>query len=97
VVESKIVPNQNSCLDIFKIIVGINEPTKELVNKELKIIKWYQANAKNTKCLLKWWGKHEPLFSVVIFFTNRILGIVRFQIETKHIFSLVGIFQYYKL
>jgi hypothetical protein len=26
---------------------------------------------------LKWWEKHESLFSIVIFLTNRILGIVK--------------------
>ncbi len=76
-VESKIVANQDSCLYIFKIIVGTNEPTKELVNRELKMFKWYQVDTKNTKCLLKWWEKHESLFSIVIFLTNRILGIVK--------------------
>ncbi len=96
VVESKIVAYQDSYLDIFKIIVETNEPTKELVNRALEMFKWYQVDAKNLKCLLKWWEKHESLFSIVIFFTNRILGIVRFQIETKKIFSLFGIFQHYK-
>jgi hypothetical protein len=67
-----------------------------LVNRALEMFKWYQVDAKNLKCLLKWWEKHESLFSIVIFFTNRILGIVRFQIETKKIFSLFGIFQHYK-
>jgi hypothetical protein len=39
VVESKIVAYQDSYLDIFKIIVGTDEPTKELVNRALKMFK----------------------------------------------------------
>jgi len=47
---------------------------------------------KNIKCLFQWWGKHETMFLIIGFLVRQILGIVRSQIETKLIFSLVGIF-----
>jgi hypothetical protein len=54
--------DENSCLGIIKMIVQTSEPTKELVNKEALMFQRYQIDAKDIKCLLEWWGKHESLF-----------------------------------
>ncbi len=78
-------------LDIFDMIASISEPTTELVNKELLIFKRYQVDVKDIKCPLQWWEKHEIIFLTINFCARQILGIVGFQIETKKIFSLVGI------
>jgi hypothetical protein len=40
---------------------------------------------------LQWWEKHEAMFPTIGFLVHQILKIVGFQIETKRIFSLVGI------
>jgi hypothetical protein len=69
----------------------MNEPTMELVNKELLIFKRYQVDVKNIKCPLQWWEKYENMFHVVGFCAKQILGIIGFQIEKERIFSLVGI------
>jgi len=42
-----------------------NEPTKELVNKELFIFKQYQVDVKEIKCPLQRWKKHESMFPIV--------------------------------
>jgi hypothetical protein len=47
--------------------VGTNEPTKEVVNKELLMFKRLQMDVKNIKCSLKWWAKHEFLFPTMPF------------------------------
>ncbi len=47
---------------------------------------------KEIKCPPQWWQKHESMFPTVGFLAQQILGIVGSQIETKRIFSLVGIF-----
>jgi hypothetical protein len=39
-------------LDIFEIIISINEPTMELVNRDLLIFKCYQLDVKDIKCPL---------------------------------------------
>jgi hypothetical protein len=51
----------------------------------------FQVDVKDIKCLLEWWVKHKSLFPIVVFLARQILGIVVSQIETKRIFSLVGI------
>jgi hypothetical protein len=50
------------------------------------------VDVKQIKCPLKWWVKHKFLFPIVAFLAPQILGIVGSKIETKIIFSLVGIF-----
>jgi hypothetical protein len=40
---------------------------------------------------LVWWHKYEGRFSNVAFLTKQILGISRSQIETKGVFSLIGV------
>jgi hypothetical protein len=38
-------------VDIFKMIIGIGEPTKELVNRELQMFWKYQIDAKTLSVL----------------------------------------------
>jgi len=45
------VENEKS-LDIFEIIISINEPTMELVNRDLLIFKCYQLDVKDITCPL---------------------------------------------
>jgi hypothetical protein len=49
------------------------------------------VDPKDIKCPLQWWGKHATMFPSVGFLAHQSLGIVGLQIETKRIFSLVGI------
>jgi len=63
-------------LDIFELITSINEPVKEHVKKELLILKRYQLDVKDIKCLLHCWQKHEAMFLIVGFLVRHILKIV---------------------
>jgi hypothetical protein len=47
--------------------------------------------SKTSKCPLQWWKKHESMFPTFCLCLRQILGIVGSQIETKRMFSLVGI------
>jgi hypothetical protein len=47
--------NQDRSLDIFEQITSINEPTKELVKRELLIFRRYRLDVKDIKCPLQWW------------------------------------------
>jgi hypothetical protein len=85
------IGDEDSSLDIFQQIPSTNDPSKELVTKVLLIFRHYQMDLKDIKCLLQWWGKHEAMFFIVGFLPCQILSIVGSQIETKRIFSLVGI------
>jgi hypothetical protein len=69
--------------------IGTNEPTKEVVNKELLMFRRFQVDVKDIKCPLERWAKHESLFPIMAFLIHQILGIIGFQIETKITFSLV--------
>jgi hypothetical protein len=64
---------------------------KELVTKELFILKRYQVDPKEIKCLLQCCGKHEAMFPIVGYLARQILSIVRSQINIKRFFSLRGI------
>jgi len=64
---------------------------KELVNQELLIFPKYQMDAKNIKCPLEWWRKHEAMVPTIDFLAQQILGIIGFQIEIERVFSLVSI------
>jgi hypothetical protein len=55
---------------------GTNEPTIELVKKELLIFRCYQVNIKDIKCPLQLWEKHENMFFTIDFCARKILGIV---------------------
>jgi hypothetical protein len=72
--------------------IGTNEPTKEVVNKELLMFKRFQVDVKDIKCPLKWWAKHESLFPIVAF-ACQIFGIIGYQIETKRIFHWLEFLQ----
>ncbi len=78
-------------LDIFEMTTYTSEPRTKLVNKELLIFKHYQVNVKDIKCPLQLWEKHHNMFPTIGFCARQILEIVGSQIETKRIFSLVGI------
>jgi len=65
VVDQRVEEDKN--LDNFEMTISTNEPTTELVNKELLIFKHIQMNIKNIKCALQWWGKHENMFPIVGF------------------------------
>jgi hypothetical protein len=78
-------------LDIFEQTTSISELAEELVKRELLVFKRYQLDVKDIKCPLQWWQKHEAMFLIVGFLAPHILGVVGSQIETKRIFSLVGI------
>jgi hypothetical protein len=47
--------------------------------------------SKTSNCPLQWSEKHESMFPTFCLCVREILGIVGSQIETKRIFSLVGI------
>jgi hypothetical protein len=83
--------DEKSSLNIFEMFVKTNEPTKELMNKELYMFGRFQMDVKDIKCPLEWWGKHEYLFSIVAFLAHHVLGIVDFQTKTENFFSLIGI------
>jgi len=80
--------HDKSSLDIFEMSTRTNERTKEVVNKELRMFKRFQADVKNIKCPLEWWAKHGSLFPTVTFLTCQIFGIVGYQIKIKIFFSL---------
>jgi hypothetical protein len=66
--------DEDSNLDILKMIARTSGPTKEL-----QMFKRYQVDA----CFLEWWGKHESLFLIDVFLACKILNIMRSQIETE--------------
>ncbi len=45
--------DEQSNLDIFEMYAKTNEPTKEVVNKELLMFKRFQMDVKDIKCFLK--------------------------------------------
>jgi hypothetical protein len=55
-------------LDIFQMIIKSNEPTKELVKRELLIFWSFQVDVKEIKCPFQWWEKNETMFPIVGFF-----------------------------
>jgi len=57
----------------------------------LLVFQCYQVDVNKIKHPLQWWEKHEAMFPTIGFLVHQILKIVGFQIETKRIFSLVGI------
>jgi hypothetical protein len=58
-IESSFVnkSNEDNSLDIFEMVIGTNELTKECVKKKLIIFHRFQVDAKNIKCPLEWWKK----------------------------------------
>jgi phage terminase large subunit len=80
--------HEKSSLDIFETSIRMNEPTKEVVNKELQMFKKFQVDVKDIKCPLEWWVNHRSLFPTITFLTCQIFGIVGYQIKIKNFFSL---------
>jgi hypothetical protein len=76
------IGDEDFSLDIFQLTTSTNEPSKELVTKELVIFKRYKVNPKDIKCPLQWWGKHKAMFPTIDFLACQILGIVGSQIKT---------------
>jgi len=89
VVEQRVEKDRS--LDIFEMTSSTSELATELVNKELLIFRHYQVDVKDIKCPLQWREKHESMFPTFGFCARKILGIIESQIETKKIFSLIGI------
>jgi hypothetical protein len=74
-------------------IINRSEPTKALVNREFKILKWYQTNTKDIKCHFHWWEKYESMFSTIDFLTCQILKIVLdHKLKRRDFFYLVRLF-----
>jgi len=53
IVDKKVDEDCN--LDIFEMMIRINELTKELVKKKLLIFKQYKKHVKDVKCPFHWW------------------------------------------
>jgi hypothetical protein len=85
------IGDEDSNLDIFQQTTCTNEPSKELVTRELLIFRCYQMNPKDIKCPFQWWRKHETTFLTIGFLAHQILNIVGSQIELNFFFSLVDI------
>ncbi len=61
------------------------------MKQKLSCFRNLQLEAKFCEDLVNWWKVHEAQFLVVGYLAHLILGIVKSQIETKSIFSIVGI------
>jgi hypothetical protein len=48
-------------------VVNIHELAKKTFNREFLIFQRYQIIAKDIKCLLEWWRKHESMFPTIGF------------------------------
>jgi hypothetical protein len=64
---------EDKSLDIFEMTTNTSEPTMELVNKKLLILKHYYIDVKDIKCSLKWWEKHGNMFLQLVFVLNKSL------------------------
>jgi hypothetical protein len=71
--------DEESSLDIFEMPFRTNEPTKEVVNKELLMFRRFQVDFKEIKCPLEWWAKKMSLLPTMAFLAHQILGIVGFS------------------
>jgi hypothetical protein len=78
-------------LDSFEMVLNINQLAKELVNRKLLIFYIYYVNAKDIKCPLEWWRKHETMFPTIDFVSKQMLGNVSSQIETNKKNSLLDL------
>ncbi len=58
---------EDSSMDIFEMTTNTSEPMVELVNKKLLIIRRFQLDPKEIKCLLQWWQKRESMFPTIGF------------------------------
>jgi hypothetical protein len=64
---------------------------KEIITRELLDFTRFHVDVKDIKNPPQWWEKHEYKFHVIGFLVKQILRIIGSQIETKRIFSLIGI------
>ncbi len=53
-------------LDIFEMMIRINELAKKLVKKKLLILKQHKKDIKDIKCPFHWW-EHEIMFPTIGF------------------------------
>jgi hypothetical protein len=70
-IESSFVykSNEDNSLDIFEMVISTYDLTKEPINQNLMIFCRFRVNAKDIKCPLEWWKKHESMFPIVSFFS----------------------------
>jgi len=61
-----------------------------LVAQKLDAFCCYHVDVDNYKCALFWWHREQRKFSTCSL-VRQVLGIPTSQIETKRIFSIVGI------
>jgi hypothetical protein len=52
-------------LDIFEITTSKNELAKESINKEFRIFRSFQVDAKDIKCVVQYSEKHESMFLTI--------------------------------
>jgi hypothetical protein len=57
-------------LDIFQMIRGNTEPTKDLVKRKLLVFQHYQVDVKEINSPLQWWEKHGFMFPTIGFFVH---------------------------
>jgi uncharacterized Tic20 family protein len=78
-------------IDIFGVKLSMKKHSQTLVARELFL--FWRLFIPLSKCLdpLAWWRTHESELPNVGFLPKQILEILRFQIETKQMVSLVGV------
>jgi hypothetical protein len=69
--------DEKNCLDIFEMFVGTNEPTKEVVNKELLMFRRFQVDLKDIQCPLEWWA--SLYFQLWHFLLIKFLALLLFK------------------
>ncbi len=80
---------------LFQTIMTIANTHKDIVLKELVGFWQFPIDVKSCKCALSWWCKKKHKFLNIVLLAQHIFGIPINQIETKHIFSIVGISQHF--
>lgn len=75
---------------LWIIVTSIEEADISLVKTNLSLYHKKFMNDNDVKSPLVWWKYHEKK-SYYCFFCSLVFGIPRFQIEAKHIFSIVNI------
>jgi hypothetical protein len=89
--------DQDCGLNIFQTTNNNAKTTKEIVTSGLLDFRRFHVDVKDIKNLLQWWEKHESRFHVASIFAKQILRVLSSQIETRNIFSLVGILTSFKI
>jgi hypothetical protein len=77
--------------NMFKVGTPFKESSRALVTKESSLFMKLSIPPSASKNPLVCWHNYEGQFSNVAFLAKQILSISRSQIETKRIFSLVGV------